>query len=298
MMAQAVGEFNQKMRDIFLEDILNNPNYYFTLESALHIVDLEPTAVCHLQRAIQCLYYAYNLKTLKHLVVGTGVNVRRIGTTKYELVCTLMHHYMHHGEGRRNIESDDHPVLTRVYMDFLERACIGNMSYSDNLVQLRLVVITHHINLQLQAIRTNHIQNLARQYEQVDNTRTGILNIHRYISGSLRQRGFENPRRANRRPRVVPRVRAAAAPNPVKYGFDSSFTSTEECPICYETTCDAYVDCKHTFCGKCIKQHVNTCNERRRTPICPMCRVNVKQVNSNDDSARPEVVDLTASVSA
>jgi hypothetical protein len=55
------------------------------------------------------------------------------------------------------------------------------------------------------------------------------------------------------------------------------------------------VDCKHTFCAKCIKQHVDTLNARRSAPICPMCRVDVTQVNSNEGQRqRPEVVDLTA----
>jgi len=396
-MTLMIDLFKRDMQNIFNQDILTNLNYHLTRESASQMnTENNSVSVCHLQRAIQSTINLNAIKSLKHMVARMVPNVRRIASTKYELVCTLMHHYMNHGEGQEFL-ANENPILTRLYMDYLTRGL--NMSYEANIALLEFEVSPIVVE-QLEAIRTNHVRNLVRRYEEstdeekLEFVYRGIRDIRNHSSGWFRsrsgafptatvfgnvlytdiithfplfrneiahrilsierrqtderaalvatmadihrqQRNAERPHRAAlvaamadihrqqrnaERPRPqspqhpppgwggiplhrlghldLPQRRPAAPaprPNPVKYGVDLCFTSTEECPICYENTCDAYVDCKHTFCAKCIKQHVDTLNARRSAPICPMCRVEVTQVNSNEGQRqRPEVVDLTA----
>ena len=406
-MTRTIDLFKHDMQRIFRQDTLTDLGYHFTRETAAQMsTDNNSVSVCHLQRAIQSTTHLNPIKSLKHMVARMVPNVRRIPSTKYELVCTLMHHYMNHGEGQLHL-ADENPIITQIYMDYLTRGHIGNMSYEDNIAQLELEVSPIVVE-QLETIRANHIRDIAICYRESTNEEKlefvirGVRDIRNHSSGWLRQRpgAFPHPtvfgnvlytdiithlpvfrdeieqrilsiqrhirsierqragaiaREANRqqweaerprpqspqhpppgwggipleRPRpqspqhppprrgVVPQyiidlfsrvdlrrvhlpirpaaaVAAAPRPTPVKYCVDSSFTSTEECPICFEKTCDAYADCNHAFCLGCIKQHVDTLIERRSAPICPMCRVDVKQVLSNEGQRRPEVVDLTA----
>ena len=370
-MTRTIDLFKRDIQRIFNHDTLTDLSYHFTRETASQMnTCFTALSVCHLQRAIQTITHDITIKSLKHMVARMVPNVRRIASIKYELVCTLMHHYMNHGEGQQHL-ANENPILTRLYMDYLTRG--RNMSYEANIAQLRFEVSPIVVE-QLEAIRANHVRNLARRYEESTNEEKlefvyrGIRDIRYHSSGWRRQRSgaFPNPtvfgnvlytdiityfplfrreieqrirlielQQADERAAIVatmagihrqqrdaerPRPQspqhpppgwdgiplhrlgrvdlprrppAAAAPNPVKYGVDLCFTSTEECPICYENVCDAYVDCNHAFCLGCIKQHVDTLIERRSTPICPMCRVDVKQVNSNEGQRRPAVVDLT-----
>jgi hypothetical protein len=370
-MLEIINIFKVEMLHIFVEDILTHHLYFFTRETASRIREncpnSVPLSVCHLHRAIQHTYIN-TTKTLKHMVARMVPGVRRIPSTKYELVCTLLYHYMNHGEGQHELDSEN-PVLTRLYMDYLTRGHIGNMSAEDNMAQLRFEISPIVIR-ELESVRVNHVRRLARRYdlsrneEKLEFVYNGMRDIRNYSNRSayrpggfprmsvfgnvlytdiithfplfrnaiqqriddieqreaderaavivamaeVNRRGAETPQRAQQ-PQPQPqgwvqvpqnRIRQLdlpryQRPNPVKYGVDLCFTSTEECPICYEKTCDAYVDCKHAFCLGCIKQHVDTSNARRSLPICPMCRVDVKQVNSNEDRGQPEmdVVDLT-----
>ena len=361
-MVQMINIFKQEMLHIFVEDIRTHHSYFFTRETAFRVRQNLPNSVsvCHLHRAIQHTYIN-TIKSLKHMVARMVPGVRRIASTKYELVCTLLYHYMNHGEGQQELASEN-PVLTRLYMDYLTRAHIGNMSFDDNMTHLRFEISPIVIE-QLENIRVYHVRNMVRRYDQSTNeeklefVHNGLRDIRNYSSQSAsrpggfprmtvfgnvlytdimthfplfrneieqridyieqwqaderaaviaimaeNRRGAETPQRAQQ-PQgwtQVPQNRIRQLdipnyhrPNPVKYGVDLGFTSTEECPICYENTCDAYVDCKHAFCKGCIKQHVDMSNARRSRPICPMCRVDVKQVNSNEDRGRSDVVDLT-----
>ena len=353
-MVEMINIFKQEMLHIFVEDIRTHHSYFFTRETASQVSENRPNSVsvCHLHRAIQHTYIN-TIKSLKHMVARMVPGVRRIASTKYELVCTLLYHYMNHGEGQQELASEN-PVLTRLYMDYLTRAHIGNMSFDDNMTHLRFEISPIVIE-QLENIRVYHVRNMVRRYdrstneEQLEFVYNGLRDIRTYSSQSAsrpggfprmtvfgnvlytdimphfplfrneiqrridniqqravdaNRRGAETPQRAQQphpqgwtqvpqnriRQLDIPRYHT---PNTVKYDIDLGFTSTEECPICYEKTCDAYVDCKHAFCKGCIKQHVDKSNERRSRPICPMCRVDVKQVFSNEGRQRPEVVDLT-----
>lgn len=335
-MVEIINNFKQDMQRIFHEDIHTTRCYYLIEECASHI-GATTRSVCHLQRAIQ-YNIRYTIKTLKYMVARMVPDVRRIGATRYELNCTLMYHYMNHGEGQQYLTSED-PILTRLYLDYLTRAHIGNMSFDDNMTHLRFEISPIVIG-QLDTIRINHVRNLVRRYEEstdrekikfiyqglCDIQRSSLISLNKPsplggVFGSVhyidimthfplfrdeiqkridnieRQRHDEHAARIaaimNRRIRQLD-LPSYRTPYPVKYGVDICFMSTEECPICYENTCDTYVDCKHAFCMGCIKQHVDRSNARQSRPICPMCRVDVKQVFSNEDRRRPEVVDLTA----
>jgi len=374
-MTRTIDLFKREIQSIFRQDTLSDLSYHFTRETASQMnTCFTALSVCHLQRAIQTITHDITIRTLKHMVARMVPNVRRIPSTKYELVCTLMHHYMN-GEGQQHL-ADENPILTRLYMDYLTRGL--TMSYEANMALLDFEVSPIVVE-QLEAIRANHVRNLVRRYEEsteqekLEFVYRGIRDIRHHSSGWRRHRpgafpnttvfgnvlytdiityfplfrreiaqrirlielqqadqraalvatmaGIHRQQREAERPRPqspqhpppgwggiplhrlgrldLPQRRPAAAapaptPTPVKYGVDLCFTSTEECPICYENVCDSYVDCKHAFCIGCIKQHVDTLNARRSAPICPMCRVDVKQVNSNEGQRRPEVVDLTA----
>ena len=372
-MTLTIELFKRDIQRIFNHDTLTDLSYHFTRETASQMnAHFTALSVCRLQRAIQTITHDMTIKSLKHMVARMVPNVRRIPSAKYELVCTLMHHYMTHGEGQQHLVHEN-PILTRLYMDYLTRGL--TMSYEANMALLEFEVSPIVVE-QLEAIRANHVQNLVRRYEEstaeerLEFVYRGIRDIRYHSSGWRRHRlgAFPQPtvfgnvlyidiityfplfrreieqriqlielqqadqraalvatmadihrqQREAERPRPqspqhpppgwggiplhrlgrldLPQRRPAAAaprPNPVKYGVDLCFTSTEECPICYENVCDSYVDCKHAFCLGCIKRHVDTLNARRSTPICPMCRVDVKQVNSNEGQRRPEVVDLT-----
>jgi hypothetical protein len=41
---------------------------------------------------------------------------------------------------------------------------------------------------------------------------------------------------------------------------------SEECAICLDKKCDVQLNCKHTFCQKCLKKHL------LYKITCPMCR--------------------------
>jgi hypothetical protein len=82
---------------------------------------------------------------------------------------------------------------------------------------------------------------------------------------------------------AIPRVRN----NPrlvIQCNFDKAFVvkSTDECAICYETTCNAQLNCKHEFCTGCIRKSIETVlQNNRRSLACPMCRADVDGIVSN-----------------
>jgi hypothetical protein len=49
---------------------------------------------------------------------------------------------------------------------------------------------------------------------------------------------------------------------------------SEECAVCLDKKCNVQLNCKHTFCQKCVKKHLlyNT--------ACPMCREQIYTIMS------------------
>jgi len=72
----------------------------------------------------------------------------------------------------------------------------------------------------------------------------------------------------------------------IQCNFDKTFVvkSTDECAICYETTCNAQLNCKHEFCTGCIQKSIETVLQNNRHSLsCPMCRADVDEIVSNDE---------------
>jgi hypothetical protein len=79
------------------------------------------------------------------------------------------------------------------------------------------------------------------------------------------------------RPRNTPRL-------VIQCNFDKAFVTknTDECAICYESVCNAQLNCKHEFCTGCIRKSIETVlQNNRRSMSCPMCRADIDGIVSN-----------------
>jgi len=67
----------------------------------------------------------------------------------------------------------------------------------------------------------------------------------------------------------------------IQYEENNTFYFTEECIICYENQSDLCLNCRHEFCGKCIKTYIGAYD----APSCPKCRATITQITYNRDSS-------------
>jgi len=69
---------------------------------------------------------------------------------------------------------------------------------------------------------------------------------------------------------------------------------TEECIICYSgVTCDTVLNCGHTYCIDCVITTVKlSLNDHRKKLTCPMCRADMKHVQSTNEREVYNLADL------
>jgi len=221
--------------------------------------------------------------------------------------------------GYYTIEDDMGPV-TQVFLNYVTRAWLDKMPQKENDARLFNEVmdnsIVHH---RLEQERLKQLQNLKHAWNDktmeqrrvfLHNSKMVMLNpgennenFHRFFGNvKMDEIAFTFPGLQDFLPSHYynssyirsRQLAVSALHGNILFNTTDPYKSTEECQICYETTCNAYTNCQHEFCIGCIRSHINTCRTNWRRPTCPICRERVTQVNSNEEAPRPEVVDLTA----
>jgi hypothetical protein len=66
--------------------------------------------------------------------------------------------------------------------------------------------------------------------------------------------------------------------------YDDGFESTSECIICCDNIiCNSKLNCDHEFCIECVNTSLDiVLGDHRKIACCPMCRTEIKSIDSND----------------
>ena len=74
---------------------------------------------------------------------------------------------------------------------------------------------------------------------------------------------------------------------------DSSIGEEEiQCPLCFDQVSGPDVirtNCKHSYCGCCIKQLASSSRNKTQKPTCPMCRTDITELTVGNDRAYTEI---------
>jgi hypothetical protein len=312
-MHETVRIFENEMDAILHHDILTHEAYRLTPS---HAAFMGKYSTCRLQRILIVL----KRKTVSELQILVSGYVRGVpfsGMNKYALVTCLAYHYVNDSFTRRHLTIDaDVGLISQVFLRYINRAWVDKMSNATNHERLYHDVMEDFVVLdRFERTRRRHLQNLQQVWngQTMEQRRMFLyngafamcvpgphnVNFHRFFGNvkmdeivttfpqlQVFSPGYDD--------RILQFRKVIDALPTVKFIPTVQFESTQECPICYETTCNAYTDCKHEFCIGCIRTHIDICRTTRKKSTCPMCREEVTQVFENSTArARAPVVDLT-----
>jgi len=294
IMLETVRMFENEMDAILHDDILTHEAYRLTPS---HAAFIGKYSTCRLQRILIVLKQK-PINQLQILVSGFVPGVQLSGMNKYALVSCLAYHYVNDSFTRRHLTIDaDVGLISQVFLRYINRAWVDKMSRVSNYERLHHDVMEDFVVLdQFDRTRRRHLQNLQQVWngQTMEQRRMFLyngafammlpgpqhVNFHRFfgnvkmdeITTTFTELQVFLPGHDNVVIDVLPIVKFSPA---------VQFESTQECPICYETTCNAYTDCKHEFCIGCIRTHIHNCRTTWKISTCPMCREEITQVFEN-----------------
>jgi len=77
----------------------------------------------------------------------------------------------------------------------------------------------------------------------------------------------------------------------IKIEIDATFSSKDECEICYDKIKNVYLNCKHAFCGDCVSTCIEVVkNDRRKKTACPLCRESIEKIICNDAEISEKII--------
>ena len=315
IMLEKVRNFETEMDTILRDDILTNESYRLTPSNGAF---MKKYSICRLQRILIVLQQK-NECELQTLISGYVPGIEISDLNKYTLVACLAHHYVNNSITRHLTIDEDVALISQVFLRYINRAWVDKIPIAINNEQLFQEIINDSVVIdQLDSMRRLHLQNINRAWNDktIDQRHMFLYNgtfviinpgednvdFHRFfgnvkIAEIVSMLPFRNIFVEARdglftQNRLEKFRRMMDAFYIVKFFSDENFESTQTCPICYETTCNAYTGCKHEFCIGCIRRHVVTCSITQKQIACPMCREKITQVFVNCP-AITTVVDLT-----
>jgi hypothetical protein len=77
----------------------------------------------------------------------------------------------------------------------------------------------------------------------------------------------------------------------IKIEIDATFSSKDECEICYDKIKNVYLNCKHAFCGDCVSSCLEVVkNDSRKTTSCPLCRESIEKIHCNNAEISEKII--------
>ena len=302
IMLETIRNFEAEMDNILQDDILKHDAYRLTFNCAAVIGNY---STCHIQRILTVLQKK-TVHELQILVSGYLRSIPLRGMNKYNLVVCLAYHYVYDSftTHRYTIPNSMGPI-SQLFLRYINRGWVHKIPKIQNDRRLYQEVMSDFVVLdRLDRTRLAYCRTLRHTWNELPPERRrallregafvvshpGVNNVHfRRFFGNVEieeilttfplLRHMSNMVLSS--DHMTDPFVGFHSDTTIKFIPANQFESTEECPICYETVCNTYIDCKHEFCLKCMQTHIDTCRTTGKTTTCPMCRMNVSQVFAN-----------------